>query len=326
MSWLNKKIRPMLAHSAEPFDSPRHLFEIKWDGTRCIAFISKGARHVRQGESASGTTVPLRLQNRRLLDITYRYPELNVITKPFRGKSAILDGELVVFVKGRPSFQKLQEREHAERPFQIKLLCQYLPATLVAFDIIYLNGRALVTEPLWKRKEILSENFKDERFLPHLIVADYILERGKKYFREASRFGFEGVMAKALQSPYLIGQRSRWWLKIKARLSARCHICGYLKTRGRKEEPFGSLILGEYKNGDLVYRGRVGSGFTSEDFLSIYERLKSFRQARSPFREIIPFQKEIVWLRPVLECLVKYQEETPHGRFRAPIFQGLVDM
>ncbi len=314
VSWLDKKIMPMLAYSAEPFDSPRHLFEIKWDGTRCIAFLSRTPDVAR-----------LRLQNRRLLDITYRYPELASITRAFKGKSAILDGELVVFIRGRPNFQRLQEREHAERPFQIKLLSHDLPATFIAFDIIYLNGRPLVSQPLQKRKEILLENFKDKRFLPHLVVANYVLERGKKYFREVSRLGLEGVMAKAIHSPYLIGQRSRLWLKIKARQSAMCLICGYLRTKGRKEEPFGSLILGEYRDGEIVYRGRVGSGFTAGDFPSIYERLKVLRQAISPFREVIPFQKEIVWLKPVLGCKVRYQEETPHGRFRAPVFLGLVE-
>ena len=100
-SLLTEKIAPMLAYSSPPFDSPRHLFEIKWDGTRCLLFIREGV---------------IRLQNRRLQDITARYPELMGLHRRIGAKNAILDGELVVLVEGKPDFRTLQQREMAGDP------------------------------------------------------------------------------------------------------------------------------------------------------------------------------------------------------------------
>ena len=95
------KIRPMLAKSSPPFDSKRHLFELKWDGTRCIAFVESTA---------------VRLQNRRLLDITRRYPEFRTLKDHLKARSAVLDGEIVVLEQGVPKFHRLQQRDHIEDP------------------------------------------------------------------------------------------------------------------------------------------------------------------------------------------------------------------
>jgi ATP-dependent DNA ligase len=94
------KIRPMLAKSSRPFDSENHTFELKWDGTRCIAFVDRKN---------------VRLQNRRLLDITYRYPEFHELNKHLKVKSAVFDGEIVILKEGIPNFEKLQQREHTEK-------------------------------------------------------------------------------------------------------------------------------------------------------------------------------------------------------------------
>ena len=98
---LDAKISPMLAYSSKPFDSPNHLFEIKWDGARCLLFI-------RDRE--------IRLQSRRLLDITARYPDLAQIYRQFQARNAILDGELVALTQGRADFRKLQQRSSCPTP------------------------------------------------------------------------------------------------------------------------------------------------------------------------------------------------------------------
>src|SRR6266508_1613380 len=101
-------IKPMLAESREaPFDSPDHIFELKWDGTRALAFVRNG----------------LRFQNRRLNFIEDRYPDLKVHTR----KDAILDGEIVVMKGALPSFEKLQERERASGKINIEYLAWTLP-------------------------------------------------------------------------------------------------------------------------------------------------------------------------------------------------------
>src|SRR3990172_3178059 len=106
-------IHPMLAKSSPPFDSENHTFELKWDGTRCIAFLDRDN---------------VRLQNRRLLDITYRYPEFQELNKKLNVKSAALDGEIVVLENGRPDFERLQQRQHIEDPWKIEILSGLIPA------------------------------------------------------------------------------------------------------------------------------------------------------------------------------------------------------
>src|SRR3989475_7267754 len=111
-------IKPMLAESREtPFDSPDHIFELKWDGTRALAIVRNG----------------LRFQNRRLNYIESRYPDLTIRTR----KDAILDGEIVVMNQGLPSFEKLQTTERANGQIQIDYLPQAPPATYLVFDVLY---------------------------------------------------------------------------------------------------------------------------------------------------------------------------------------------
>ncbi len=117
MSWFERKIKPMLAVRSKPFSSDDHIYEVKWDGTRCLAFVD-----VEKGR--------VRLQNRRLLDITYRYPELKLLEAVER--NAILDGEIVVIKDGKPSFPLLQKREHVDSRFKIEILSKTIPAVYVS--------------------------------------------------------------------------------------------------------------------------------------------------------------------------------------------------
>src|SRR2546427_13027820 len=114
------KIHPMLAAlQPEPFDSEDHIFELKWDGTRALAFVTP-----------DGT---VRFQNRRLYDITYRYPEIH---PDVGGHKAILDGEIVVMIDGKPGFTGVQDLKHAPSPFPIRLRSTECPAPYGGFDIL----------------------------------------------------------------------------------------------------------------------------------------------------------------------------------------------
>src|SRR4051812_47816003 len=128
-------IEPMLSKPSAPFDSDKHLFEIKWDGTRALAFVHVDGR---------------RLLNRRRVDITSRYPELQEALK--RGAPGpILDGEVVVLRGGKPDFNALQSREQARTPRKIRHLVNEKPATFMAFDQLYANHQALLKLPLTER-------------------------------------------------------------------------------------------------------------------------------------------------------------------------------
>lgn len=291
----------MLAEASEPFDSRQHLFEIKWDGARCISFVNE--KQV--------------LQNRRLVDITKRYPEIKL---EIRAEQAVFDGEIVVMDKGLPKFHLLQEREHVEDAFRIRLLSERVPASYIVFDILYLDNKDITHLPLLERKKILAKTLIENE---HVFLSDYILEKGKEYFREATGRGLEGVMAKDIESPYLIGKRSSYWLKIKKIGSIDAVICGITEGEGWREKYFGALVLGCYEKGELRYIGRVGTGFKEEDFLEIM-RLLSGLEHTCPFKEVPQMPVRVKhWFKPVAVCQVFYNEITSDKKLRAPSFGGL---
>lgn len=302
---LHEAISPMLAYPSDPFDSPRHIYEIKWDGTRCLLFFD--------GRS-------VRLQNRRFLDITSRYPEFRRIHKEIRAKNVILDGELVALSGGVPDFKKLQQREHLYDPFRARMMSREVPVTYAVFDLLYLNGRRCTQLPLLDRKGLIEGVIED---IPHVIESQYIEEEGKTFFIEAVKQGFEGVMAKAAHSPYLIGKRSRYWLKIKPRNSAICFVVGYTEGERGRSSYFGSLALANREDGKWVYRGKVGSGFTGKEVETISARLAGLR-TDSPPSPGMKRIRGIRWTRPELKCEVFFQEETEKGHFRAPVFRRIV--
>jgi len=304
---LEEKISPMQAYSSKPFDSEKHIFEIKWDGTRCILFL-KGKE--------------VRLQNRRLVNITSRYPEVSAgAPAEIKARNAILDGELVVLFRGKPNFQRLQQREHILNPLRIKLLSKRMPASYMAFDLLFLNGKELTQLPLMERKENLKNILRASDFI---IESEYVKEKGKIFYERVIERGFEGAMAKSVGSPYLIGQRSWHWLKIKPRSSAVCYIIGYMKGAGGRTSSFGSLVLASLEEGEWIFRGNVGSGFNELDLKEISSRLQGLKIDSPP----VPVPKETrvdQWVKPQLKCEVLFQEITENGLFRVPVFKRLLE-
>lgn len=306
-----KEIHPMLAQKTEPFNDENWIYELKFDGTRCLAFIDT-TKHL------------VKLQNRRLKQIGYRYPELQEIWKNVNAEKVILDGEIVVLKGGKPDFKSLQKREHTKGEFKIDLLSKRMPATYFVFDILYLDGDDLTSSPLKERKEKLDKIVREDS---NLAVVDYVRGKGKKLFKKAKKEGFEGVMAKKADSPYLRDKRSDYWLKIKSTQTLDCVITGYTTGSGRRKRLVGSLILGCYDEGELVYLGKVGTGFSQEDLKMLKEKLKPLRTDESPFDKKpeleLPAGREYVWTEPKLVCEVEYLELTESKHLRAPVFKGL---
>ena len=310
MNLMPSKIKPMLAYPAKPFNSEKHIFELKFDGTRCIAFIKNKE---------------VKLQNRRLLDITKRYPELKKIYNEVDAKEAILDGEIVVLSKGRPDFNKLQYREHAQDEFRIRILSEKMPAFYIIFDILYLNGKDLTKEKLIKRKEILRKIISREK---RIIVSEYIFEKGKKFYEQAIAKGFEGIMAKHIESPYIIGERSKFWLKIKKSKTIDCVICGYTEGEGTRKDYFGSLVLGCILSKEpltLHHLGQVGTGFSEDMLKFLKERLEKIKTESLRFKAKPEIQREVTWVLPRYVCEVEFLELTKDKKLRAPVFKRLRD-
>ncbi|HEY5605808.1 MAG TPA: non-homologous end-joining DNA ligase [Thermoplasmata archaeon] len=298
------KIRPMLATvQPEPFDSEDHVFELKWDGTRALAFLSPDGR--------------LKFQNRRLYDITHRYPDLAI---DLRGRKAILDGEIVIMVDGKPSFMGLQHREHASSEFTIRLRAKELPATYVVFDVLYLDGKDLTSLPLMERKAILSDLVHPT---DRVVLSDVVEREGRAYFRAVLERGLEGIIAKRKASRYAIGRRTRDWLKVKKRETIDAIVCGLTEGEGVREDTFGSLILGVHDGAAIRYIGRAGTGFSDAVRREILGMAVPLQGARPFSKEPVMTEPVKLWMRPSLVAEVHYLELTDDGFLRAPSFHRL---
>jgi bifunctional non-homologous end joining protein LigD len=309
MSLWGQLIKPMLAFISEPFDSPDFCFEIKFDGTRCIAYIDKEKKSVK-------------FLNRRLKFFQDNYPELHELWKDVNAKRVILDGELVVFKKGKPDFYLLAEREHTGEKFRIKLLSEMNPATYVVFDILHKDGEDLINLPLIERKKILEKTVKESE---RVLLSAYVIGNGKKFFEEARKKGLEGVMAKRLSSTYQLNKRSKDWLKIKYLKTLDCVICGYTIGTGWREKYFGALILGCYHEGKLRYVGKVGTGLDEKGYEELTEMLKKIETDKCPFEKEPEFSSNIVvrWVEPKIVCEVKFMNLSENLIMRAPSFVRL---
>jgi bifunctional non-homologous end joining protein LigD len=308
---LQPRLEPMLATLAtDPFDDPGFQFEPKWDGVRSLAVCGEGTAHFS------------RLGN----EITDGYPELSALHRRPVATDAILDGEIVAFEDGKPSFQKLQQRMHVRDPRQLQQLIKTVPVVFMAFDIIYLDGRDLTALPLERRREFLEEVVVAD---DHLQVSPAIRNDGIALFEAAKAQNLEGILAKRLSSTYRPGARSKDWLKVKTVFDLDAVIVGWTEGTGNRQGTIGSLVLALYDGDDLVYIGNVGTGFNQRSLDDALRRLKALATAPAPFTAQVihsrPELRKARWVDPALVAIIEYRQLTAAGRLRAPSFLGFRD-
>ncbi len=288
-------VRPMQAVSAEaPFSADDYVFEVKWDGLRALVFVAPdGSVHV---------------HDRGLNDITDRLPELKRIAGQVPA-GTVLDGELVATdPDGRPDYQTLRERLAAQPGPET-------PLAYLAFDLLYLEGKPLLRQPLLRRKTRLRKVVESGGVL---FVPDYIVSEGVELFEACLERGLEGVMAKHVESTYVPGQRSPFWLKVKAVKSDDFVVTGW--TPGT---PFGALLVGYYERGRLLPCGSVSGGFDAEAYAALGERLAELATGECPLEPPPVVTAPVLWVRPQLVISVRYSEWSADGTLRFPIFNGI---
>ncbi|MBI3210406.1 MAG: DNA ligase D [Candidatus Solibacter usitatus] len=298
-------ITPMMAFAAaQPPADPGWSFEVKWDGVRALCYIGDG---------------PLRMISRNGNAMERRYPELATLADSLDAKTAIVDGEIVALdERGLPSFGLLQHRMHVGDPSHAALIARKSPATLYLFDLLYLDGYDLRKTALEDRRRLLASVLKQT---DRVKLSDHFIDQGRELMQLARQSNLEGIVAKRLGSVYE-SRRSATWLKIKVTLQQEFVICGY--GIGERE-PFGSLILGLYEDGKLLYVGNVGSGFDQESLASVFQRLQPLVVKKMPFARKPEMMLQPVWTKPALVCQVKFSSWTDERRLRAPVFLGLRD-
>jgi bifunctional non-homologous end joining protein LigD len=291
------EVRPMQAASAEaPFSSPDYLFEVKWDGLRCILF-----------RDADGS---VRLQDRSLHDITADLPEVAAAARRVPPGS-VIDGELVATDnEGRPDYTRLRERLVGGAALKDKI-----PTAYLAFDALYLEEKPLVRQPINRRRARLSKAVEAGG---HIFVPDHIEEDGVELFEACLERGLEGVVAKHKLSPYVPGQRSPFWLKVKAVKSDDFVVIGWMG-----EKPFDALVVGYHEDERLLPCGTVGGGYDDAATRTINDALVELASEESPLDPPPIMVKPVHWVRPELVVSVRYSEWSPDGTLRFPIFNGL---
>lgn len=308
-------LRPMMATLVpDAFDDENWIFEPKWDGVRALAICQRDE-----------TALLSRNQN----DITSTYPEFERLHDRLVCNDAIVDGEIVAMHSGRPSFERLQSRINLQNERDIARMAREIPATFIAFDLLYMDGRSLLAEPVEVRKELL-----DELVVPtdQVQVSPYTECDGTSLFETARKMNLEGIVGKKLGCPYKPGKRVREWIKVKTVYEADLVVGGWSRGEGSRSSTFGSLLVGAYEDGELRFTGSVGTGFTDKLLKEVLPRLQELQTDECPFA-VDPrktggsrFGKPIKnpsWVTPNLVARVEFRELTSVGKLRAPSFKGL---
>ena len=317
-------MRPMLATPADqeaglPDDGRTWAYEVKWDGMRVLADLHEGR---------------LRLTSRTGRDITVAFPELRRLAEAH--PDVLLDGEVIVFADGTPSFAALADRIHVTDGRRAASLAARAPATLIVFDILRLYGVDLVDRSWQERREAL------ERLAPSGVAWQLspVYDDRDALIGATREQGLEGVVAKRRGSRYQPGVRSPDWVKLAHRRVQVCLVGGWRPESGSGNR-IGALLLGVWRAATdgagaevvpdraaepaLRFAGRVGSGIGASAEADLRRLLTPLRRDDPPFAEPVPREDAAgaTWVQPRVVVEVTYGQRTETGRLRFPVYRGL---
>jgi bifunctional non-homologous end joining protein LigD len=289
-------MRAVLSTLPPDSDDDNWAYEIKWDGYRTLCFVD--------------TDKGIRLQSSNRLDVTKKYPELAELPASVDAKSAVLDGELVVFDdNGRPTFELMQRHE--------------TPVVFQVFDVLSIGGKDVIAQPYEKRRELLATLVEQGGYWS---VPGHRIGGGKDLLAAATERDLEGVMAKRLGSPYQPGKRTPNWRKVKIRREVEVVVGGYTGGTGTRASSFGALLVGvPGPDGALKFAGGVGTGYTQATLDELLARLRTLRIDTCPFSPTPPreYTRNATWVDPVLVARIQLTEFTNEGFVRHASFLGI---
>ena len=279
------------------------LLERKFDGERCVAHKDGG---------------DVRLESRTAKDLTGTYPEVRAAVAGQRNSELVLDGEVVAFDGDQTSFSQLQRRLGVTNAAP-ELVATY-PVVFCVFDLLELDGADVRGVPLLERRARLTDAVRPSAALQ---LSEAWRDDSQGRFVQACRSGWEGLIAKRAQAPYVAG-RSRDWLKLKCVAEQELVIGGYTDPAGSRTD-FGALLVGYYEHGRLMYAGKVGTGYAAATLRDLGARLRELETPESPFVDARPIPRGTHWVRPEMVAQIGFAEWTNDGRLRQPRFLGLRD-
>jgi len=283
-----------------PPEGSQWVHEIKFDGYRLLAFLANG---------------DVRLLTRNGNDWTPKFPSISASVAKLKAKTAVVDMEAVVLDSaGKSNFQAMQGAlGEGGNPQSIQAY---------TFDLLYLDGKYITSEPLTTRKEALEGLLKKSKDSKSLHYSEHVTGHGADMFAKSCAMGLEGVVSKLADSPYRPG-RQKTWLKSKCIKRQEFVIIGFTDAR-TGTRAIGALHLGYNEHGKLKYAGKVGTGFGMKYALDLYGRLTKLRTDTPPVQNLPrSIVKAAHWVKPSLLCEVSFTEWTADGHIRHPSFQGL---
>ena len=308
----------MLASLDEaPLNDPRLAYEPKYDGIRALALV-------RAGGGAGGVRLTSRLGN----DKTSQFPEIARALGVFARKlkaDVLLDGEIVALdAHGEPAgFQRLQGRMHLTSDRDIAGREGTEPVAFVAFDVLRDGDTDVRALPLTARRARLERIFGNTG-TTLLRLSEFRPGDGRPLYREVLARGWEGLVAKRLDSPYESGRRSGAWRKIKVLRHQTCVVGGFTEGRGSRSH-FGALLLGVWEGRTLVNIGHTGTGFSGRELERVARLLAPLETPTCPFATRPVANERPHWTRPEIVVEVAFTEWTADGKLRHPKYLGVRD-
>ena len=307
VDYLHRQVEPMLSETAAtPPPGDNYVHELKWDGIRALIAVEDGV-------------VSIRTRNQN--EVTRQFPELLNGEQAFRATNGLFDGEIVCLdPEGKPVFKNVINRLMSTGEKNVETLSKRNPVHCYLFDCLYLDGRALINEPLLKRREWLADVIRPET--PYRLSE--AVEDGQALFEAAGMHELEGIISKQKDSKYMPGKRTNCWVKVKVRQSAEVFVIGITKGKGDRNSTFGALQIAERVDGKLIYRGKVGTGFDDRKMKEILKALESAGKTKGTEavgKVVDP--KVTTWFNPKVIAEVNYSRITPVAMFREPVFLRL---
>ncbi|MFP3853773.1 MAG: non-homologous end-joining DNA ligase [Anaerolineales bacterium] len=299
-SWMD----PMLAKLTDDhFSDDDWIYERKLDGQRALAFLDPDGG--------------IRLLSRNQNQLNDSYPEIEEALPDRAPGGCVFDGELVAFdEKGISDFQRLQPRMQSSSRKEARE--SYVKVYYYLFDCLYIDGHDISACALSSRKRLLKAALDWD---DPIRWVQYRRGEGLDYYRQACEKGWEGVIAKRHDAPY-VHSRSNNWLKFKCGKGQEFVIGGFTEPQGERPG-FGALLLGFYRDGDFVFAGKVGTGFDDATLKDLRGRLDSIKRETSPFDVGSADGGGVHFVTPKFVCEVGFSEWTQDEKLRHPRFKGL---
>ena len=282
-------IEPALASPVEKVPSgSRWIHEVKFDGYRVQVHLAN--------EAVSVFT-------RRGKDWTKRFRKVASDAWHIKAGSAIIDGEVVVpAANGATDFSVLQS----------ELKGTSTRIVLIAFDLLYLNGRDIRKLRLFERKAELKKIIAGTE----VQFSESFEIEGREMFAHACKVGLEGVVSKVRDSTYASGRGNNWVKKTCAQRET-LTIAGYALDEGKWD----GIYVGRRKGDDLIYAGKVDHGFDKASATDLQKRLKPLIRKTQPYAKRISHKG--IWVEPKLLAEIEYRAKSAEGKVRHPFFKGL---